>query len=43
MKAKVTLHEVTGADHSLSVRGAKGKGVHDSILDAIVEWVHGSG
>jgi predicted alpha/beta-hydrolase family hydrolase len=43
MKAKVTLHEVKGADHSLSVRGAKGKGVHDSILDAVVKWVHGSG
>jgi uncharacterized protein len=39
MKAKVTLHAIQGADHSLTVRGAKGQGVHDSILDTIVKWM----
>ena len=39
MKAKVTLHVVERADHSLAVRGAKGAGVHDSILDTISAWM----
>ena len=39
MKARVTLHVVRGADHSLAVRGAKGKDVHESILDTIVGWL----
>jgi predicted alpha/beta-hydrolase family hydrolase len=39
MKAEVTLHVVHGGDHSLAVRGAKGKGVHDSVMDTIAAWL----
>ena len=42
MKADVTLHVVQGGDHSLTVRGAKGKGVHDSVMDTIAAWVSGN-
>jgi predicted alpha/beta-hydrolase family hydrolase len=39
MRAEVTLHVVAGGDHSLTVRGAKGKGVHDAVMDTIAAWV----
>jgi len=39
MKADVTVHAIAGGDHSLIPRSTKGKGVHDGILDVIVEWM----
>jgi len=30
---------VQGGDHSLIPRSAKGKGVHDEILDVIAAWM----
>jgi len=39
MKADVTVHAVQGGDHSLIPRSAKGKGVHDEILDVIAAWM----
>jgi predicted alpha/beta-hydrolase family hydrolase len=39
MRAPVTLHVVHGGDHSLTVRGPRGQGVHDSVMDTIAAWV----
>jgi predicted alpha/beta-hydrolase family hydrolase len=39
MKADVTVHAVQGGDHSLIPRSAKGKRVHDEILDVIAAWM----
>ena len=39
MKARVTLHVVPGADHSLAVRGRTGAGAHDAVLDVITGWI----
>ena len=39
MRARVTLHVVAGADHSLTVRGKKGAAVHDDVLDVIRRWM----
>lgn len=39
MRARVTLHVVAGADHSLSVRGKKGAAIHDDVLDVIRRWM----
>jgi hypothetical protein len=35
MKVPVTLHVAPDADHSLTVRGAKGAAAFDGVLDAI--------
>ena len=39
MKADVTLHVVEGGDHSLTVRGRKGAGVQDAVLDVVAAWI----
>lgn len=39
MQADVTVHPVHGGDHSLVPRSAKGKGVHEEILDVIAAWM----
>ena len=39
MPAAVTLHVVEGGDHSLTVRGARGKGSHEAILERITSWM----
>jgi predicted alpha/beta-hydrolase family hydrolase len=39
MKAKVTLHVVSGGDHSLTVRGKKKDEMFQSVLDTIAQWV----
>jgi predicted alpha/beta-hydrolase family hydrolase len=39
LKAEVTLHVVEGGDHSLTVRGKKGAGVHDAVLDVVAAWM----
>jgi predicted alpha/beta-hydrolase family hydrolase len=39
MKAPVTLHAVAGGDHSLGVRGKKGAGPSDAVLDVIAGWI----
>jgi predicted alpha/beta-hydrolase family hydrolase len=39
MRARVTLHVVAGADHSLAVRGNKGAAIHDDVLDVIRRWM----
>lgn len=39
MTAPVTLHVVQGGDHSLTVRGARGKGVLDGVADVVGAWV----
>jgi predicted alpha/beta-hydrolase family hydrolase len=39
MKAPVTLHVVEGGDHSLTVRGKKGAGTFEAVLDVIAAWL----
>ena len=41
MTARVTLHVVPRADHSLTVKGKNGAGVHDGVLDTIRSWIAG--
>jgi predicted alpha/beta-hydrolase family hydrolase len=40
MRAKVTLHAVAGADHSLAVRGRNREAVFESVLTAAAEWMY---
>ena len=39
MKTKVTLHVVTGGDHSLTVRGRKKDDAFTEVLDAVAGWM----
>ena len=39
MKAKVTLHVVTGGDHSLTVRGRKKDEAFAEVLDVVARWI----
>ena len=39
MRAQVTLHVVEGGDHSLAVKGQRGGGVHEAVLDVISRWI----
>jgi hypothetical protein len=39
MKAKVTLHPIAGADHSLSVRGKRGPEIFEQVLTVVAEWM----
>jgi hypothetical protein len=39
MQARVTMHVVPRADHSLTVKGAKGAATHDAVLDVIRRWI----
>ena len=39
MNAPVTLHVVEGGDHSLAIRGKKGAGPSDAVLDVIAAWL----
>src|SRR5262245_44386904 len=41
MKARVTVHAVAGADHSLNVRGKRGPEVFEQVLNLIAEWIPG--
>ena len=41
MTAPVMLHVVEGGDHSLSVRGSKGKRVLDDVAGVVAGWVRG--
>jgi predicted alpha/beta-hydrolase family hydrolase len=40
MTAKVTLHAVAGADHSLAVRGRTREAVFESVVAAAAEWMY---
>jgi uncharacterized protein len=39
MKAKVTLHVVTGGDHSLTVRGRRKDEAFTEVLDLVARWM----
>jgi predicted alpha/beta-hydrolase family hydrolase len=39
MKARVTLHAVPGADHSLAIRG-RGDEALQAVLSTVADWVH---
>jgi uncharacterized protein len=39
MKTKVTLHPVTGGDHSLTVRGRKKDESFNQVLDVVGGWI----
>jgi len=39
MQARVTLHVVTGGDHSLKVRGTASETVYAHVIDAITRWM----
>ena len=39
MKAPYTLHEVTGADHSLTIRSKKGPDVFASMMGTAADWM----
>jgi predicted alpha/beta-hydrolase family hydrolase len=39
IKSPVTLHGIAGADHSLSVRGARGPEVFESMLTLAADWI----
>ncbi len=43
MPARVTLHVVPGADHSLWTKGHTRGAIDDSILDLIARWVESTG
>ena len=40
MSAAVTLHAITGADHSLTVRGTKGADLFAAMLDTVANWIN---
>lgn len=40
MQAAVTLHVVTGGDHSLKVRARKDDEVYDEVLGVAASWMH---
>ena len=40
MTANVTLHEVHGGDHSLTVRGKQKDDAFRNVLDAAASWLH---
>jgi hypothetical protein len=39
MTAKVTLHPVTGGDHSLAVRGQKKDDAFQDVLDVVASFI----
>jgi predicted alpha/beta-hydrolase family hydrolase len=39
MSARVDVHAIAGADHSLSVKGKRGPEVFDSMLDVVAGWI----
>jgi predicted alpha/beta-hydrolase family hydrolase len=39
MRARVTLHTVAGADHSLAVRGRGAGDALDTVLTVVAEWI----